>query len=157
MTRVTYGKASSAYHSIRTLKALADSCTKRNLHHAINNDMYVDYLLTGASDLEHAAQLQDEKIATLKTACCDIKKWSSSVSSLVERLPSSFCETSDEMIINSNDYTVKILGIKWSTVPDHFTSTVFLDKEFPNTKGKYYRKSQSSLNHSDGCHQQQFS
>ena len=38
------------------------------------------------------------------------------------------------MIINSNDYTVKTLGIKWSPVPDHFTSTVCLDKDFPKHK-----------------------
>ena len=73
MTRVTYGIASSSYHSIRPLKALADSFTNSNLRLAINNDMYVDDLLTGASDVEHAAQLQDEIIATLKTAGFDIK------------------------------------------------------------------------------------
>ena len=102
MTRVTYWIASSSYHSIRPLKALADSCTNSNLRLAINNDMYVDDLLTGASDVEHAAQLWDEIIATLKTACFDIRKLTSSVSSLDEQLPSSFRKTSDKMIINSN-------------------------------------------------------
>ena len=136
MTRVTYGITSSSYHSIRPLKALADSCTHSNLRPAINNDMYVDDLLTGASDVEHTTQLQDEIIATLKTACFDIRKWTSSVSSLVERLPTSLRETPDEMIINSNDYGVKTLGIKWSPVPDHFTFTVCLDKDFPTTKRK---------------------
>ena len=139
MTRVTYGIASSSYHSIRPLKALADSCTNSNLRLAINNDMYVDDLLTGASDVEHATQLQDEIIATLKTACFDIRKWTSSVSSLVARLPSSFRENSDEMIINSNDYTVKTLGIKWSPVIDHFTFA--WTQIFPTQRGKYYRKS----------------
>ena len=91
-------------------------------------------LPAGASDVEHATQLQEEIISTLKTACFDKRKWTSSVSSLVERLPSSFCETSDE--INSNDYTVKKLGIKWSPVPDHFTFTVCLEKDFPNKKRK---------------------
>ena len=136
MARMAYGIASSSYHSIRPLKALADSCTNSNLRLAINNDMYVDGLLTGASDVEQATQLQDEIIATLKAACFDIRKWTSSVSSLVERLPSAFRETSDEMIINSNDYTVKTLGIKWSPVPDHFTFTVYLDKDFPFKKRK---------------------
>ena len=84
----------------------------------------------------HATQLQHEIIATLKTACFDIRKWPSSVSSIVERLPSSFRESSDEMIININGDTVKILGIKWSPVPDRFTGTVCLDKDFPTTKRK---------------------
>ena len=136
MTRVTYGIASSSYHSIKPLKALEDSCTNSNLHFAINNDIYVDDLLTGASDIEHATQLQHEIIATLKTACFDIRKWPSRVLSIVERLPSSSRESSDEMIIKINDYTVKILGIKWSRVPDQFTCTVCLDKDFPTTKKK---------------------
>ena len=83
MTRVTYGIASSSYHSIRPLTALADSCANSNLRLAINHDMYVDDLITGASDVEHATQLQHENIATMKTACFDILKWTSSVSSLV--------------------------------------------------------------------------
>ena len=74
MTRVTYGITLSSYHSIRPQRVLADSCTNCNLRLAINNDMYVDDLLTGASDVEHAAQLQDEIIATLETACFDIQK-----------------------------------------------------------------------------------
>ncbi|XP_075260576.1 uncharacterized protein LOC142352093 [Convolutriloba macropyga] len=136
MTRVTYGIASSSYQSIRPLKALADSCTNSNLRLVINIDMYVDNLLTGALDVELASQLQDEIIETLKTACFDVRKWISSVSSLVEQLSSCFCETSNDKKINSNDYTFKTLGIKWRPVADHFTFTVCLDKEFPSTKRK---------------------
>ena len=40
------------------------------------------------------------------------------------------------MIINSNDYTVKTFGIKWSPVPDYFTFTVCLDKELSTKKRK---------------------
>ena len=64
------------------------------------------------------------------------QKWTSIVSSIIERLPSSFRKTSDEMIINSDDYTVKTFGLEWSPVPNHFTFTVRLEKEFPNTKRK---------------------
>ena len=60
--RVTYGMASSSYHSIRPLNALANS----NIRLAINNDMYVDDLLTGVSDVKHAAKIQNEIIATHK-------------------------------------------------------------------------------------------
>ena len=137
MTRVTYGIASSSHHSIRTLKALADSCTNSNLRLAINNDMYLGDLLTGASDVEHATQLQDKIISTLKTVFFDIQKWTSTVSSLVERLRSSFRETSEEMIINSNDYAVKTLGIKWSPFPDRFTCTVAWTRIFPLQRGSH--------------------
>ena len=58
MTRVTYEIASSSYHAIRPLKASADSCTNSSFCFAINDDRYEDNLLTGASDVEHAAQLR---------------------------------------------------------------------------------------------------
>ena len=96
----------------------------------------MDDLLTEASEVEHTAQLQDKIFATLKTTCFHIRKWASSVSSRVERLPASFREISDKMIINSNNYADKTLGVKWTPVANHFTFTVCLDKEFPNTKRK---------------------
>ncbi|XP_075259084.1 uncharacterized protein LOC142350945 [Convolutriloba macropyga] len=66
MTRVTYGIASSSHHSIRTLKALADSCTNSNLRLAINNDMYLGDLLTGASDIVSPAQLPGQGFSHYK-------------------------------------------------------------------------------------------
>ena len=124
MTRVISGVASSSHHSIRNLKALADSCTnKQPPRLAIIDNMYMEGLLTGASDVEHATQLQDQIIATLKTACFDIPKWTSSVSPNVERLPASFCETLNEMIINSNYDTVKTFAIIfWSMFQINSTS-----------------------------------
>ena len=139
MTRVTYGRASSPYHSIKSLKALADSCTNSNFRLAIINDMFLDDLIRGASDEEYDTHFQDEIIEKLKTACFNIRKYTSSVLSLVERLPSCFCKTSHEVITNSNIYPLKTLGIKLSPIPEHFFFTVCLVKEFPNTKGKYYR------------------
>ena len=87
IARVTYGIASSSYHSIRPLRQLAEECLDDKIRLAINNDMYVDDLLTGTSSYDEAQQLQDNIISTLAAAGFDIRKWTSSEPSLVERLP----------------------------------------------------------------------
>ena len=134
MTRVTYVIASSAFHFIRPLQVLAEEVTDKNVQLGIKTDMYVDDLLTGAADLESAMYLQDPIIAVLSKAGFEIRKWTSSNPELVERLPANFRETTDEMTIKSDDYSIKTLGVKWNPNPDHFSFIANLDKKTPSTK-----------------------
>ena len=134
MTRVTYGIASSAFHSIRPLQVLAEDVTDKNVQLGITTDMYVDDLLTGAPDLESAMKLQDSIVAVLSKAGLEIRKWTSSNPELVERLPANIRETTDEMTIKSDDYSIKTLGVKWNPNPDHFSFIAKLDEKTPSTK-----------------------
>ena len=134
MTRVTYGIASSGFHSIRPLQVLAEDVTDKNVQLGITTDMYVDDLLTGAPNLESAMKLQDSIIAVLSKAGFEIRKWTSSNPELVERLPANFRETTDEMTIKSDDYSIKTLGVKWNPNPDHFSFIAKLDEKTPSTK-----------------------
>ena len=120
MTRVTYGIASSAFHSIRPLQVLAEDVTDRNVQLA--------------PDLESAMKLQDSIIAVLSKAGFEIRKWTSSNPEVVERLPANFRETNDEMTIKSDDYSIKTLGVKWNPNPDHFSFTAKLGEKTPSTK-----------------------
>ena len=133
MTRVTYGIASSSFHSIRPLQVLAEETTNTKLRLSLT-DMYVDDLLTGCEDSEAAEKLQDAIITLLASAGFDIRKWVSSDSKLVSRLAATFRETEDEKIIESEDYAIKTLGIRWNPNPDQFGFTVKLDKGTPFTK-----------------------
>ena len=134
MTRVTYGIASSAFHSVCPLQVLAEDVTEKNVQLVIITDMYVDDLLTGALDLESAMKLQDSIIAVLSEAGFEIRKWTSSKPELVERLPANFRETTDEMTIKSDDYSIKTLGVKWNPNPDHFSFIAKLDEKTPSRK-----------------------
>ena len=110
MTRVTYGITSSAFHSIRPLQVLAEDVTDKIVQLGITTDMYdmyVDDLLTRAPDLESAMNLQDSIIAVLSKAGFEIRMCTSSNPELVERLPANFPETTDEMTIKSDDYSIK--------------------------------------------------
>ena len=59
MTRVTYGVTSSSFHSIQLLLELARTAPEK-VRRIIENDMYVDDLLTGCSNLEEAKDPQDQ-------------------------------------------------------------------------------------------------
>ncbi|XP_075241573.1 uncharacterized protein LOC142336550 [Convolutriloba macropyga] len=134
MTRVTYGIALSAFQSSSTTRfsgrCYGEKCTARN--HDMYVDIYVDDLLTGAADLESAMNLQDSIIAVLSKA--GIRKWISSNPKLAERLPANFRETTDEMTIKSDDYSIKTLGVKWNPNPDHFSFIAKLGKNTQSTK-----------------------
>ena len=61
MTRVTYGVASSSYHSIRSLLECANADdTPIETSKAIRRDFYVDDILTGASSEQEAKKIADK-------------------------------------------------------------------------------------------------
>ena len=67
MTRVTYGVASSSYHSVRSPVECANfDDTPTELNTALKRDFYVDDILTGADSVETAIKIQVGLIATLK-------------------------------------------------------------------------------------------
>ena len=131
MTRVTYGFASSAFHSIRPLQVLAEESDHDSFRIATLNDMYVDDLLSGSSDTESAIQLQVGFINTLGKAGSENRKRTSNDKKLVEQLPVHYREAADEMTIKSDEYVFKTLGIKWNPVPDHFSFAVNLSEQIP--------------------------
>ena len=66
MTRVTYGVASSSYHSTRALQESGRNYGPNpNTVNGILNDFWVDDLLSGADTLEEACVLQDNLVETL--------------------------------------------------------------------------------------------
>ena len=141
MTRVAYGIALSAFHSVRPLQVLAEDVTDKNVQLSIMTDMYVDDLLTRSPDLGSAINVQDSIIAVLSEAGFEIRKCTSSNPELVEILPAIFRETTDEMTIKSDDYSMKTLGVKWNPNPDHFSFIAKLDEKTHLQNAKYSRKS----------------
>ena len=94
----------------------------------------VDELLSRSSDTESAFQLQDGFINTLATAGFESHTWKSDDTKLVERLPGHYREAADKMIMTSDEYVIKSLGIKRNPVPDHFCLTVNLTEQSPVIK-----------------------
>ena len=86
MTRVTYGVASSSYHSTRALQESGKNHGPNpNKVNVILNDFWVDDLLSGADTLEEACVLQDNLIETPNKNCLPLRKWSSNEPQLAFR------------------------------------------------------------------------
>ena len=101
MTRVTYGIASSAFHSTRSLVEVGNLCNNKEIGHSINFDFYVDDYLSGAETLEDARQKVHDICTQLKQYGVDLQKWASSHSDIIVELPQHLRESSDEKILGS--------------------------------------------------------
>ena len=134
MTSVKYGIYSSCFHSLRPLQVLALETTNTKLPLSITTDMYVDDLLTGYAISKTTEKVQDASNTLLASAGVDIRKCVPSDSRFVSRLAVTFRETEDKKIIESKDYAIKRLGIRWNLNPDQFGISVKLYKGTPFTK-----------------------
>ena len=134
MTRNTYGVTSAVFHAIRPLLQLAETTKDPVASFALKFDIYVDELLTGTSSQTEAKALQDVLVEHLATAGFQLRKWSSSDISLVDRLPESYRETADTKHIEAEEYFIKTLGVVWKPKHDIFTYNVKPSEGSPQTK-----------------------
>ena len=123
MTRVTYGVRSSANHSTRALQETAHVEYDSQTTAVVLRDFAVDDLLTGASSLEDALELQKRITTQLKKAGFILRKWSSSNSEFMHRLPEALQEAPSAYIIEDRNHSFKVLGIKWIPLDDYFCFT----------------------------------
>ena len=145
MTRVTFGNTSSPFLSIATVQRHA-----RNNHDTfptaseeIQENMYVDDLLSGAEDEENAMKLLWECSQLMKKGGFVLTKWASNSSTVIENIPEKDRATS---IVISSDQSedeekmsdlLRALGVAWNTRKDVFsfeTRENFVRLEDPMTK-----------------------
>ena len=119
LTTVTYGTTSAPYLATRCLLQLAldyyDSQPAASK--TIQNDFYVDDLLTGSDSLEEAANLKTTVTSILQTAKLPLRKWCSNSLKLLADIPEEDRET--HYLIDDKT-GIKTLGLYWHPVQDHF-------------------------------------
>lgn len=117
LNTVTYGTAPASFLAIRALKQLAaDEGGNYPIGKIVlNNDFYVDDMLSGADTKEEAKLLQSEVVSLLKKGCFNLRKWTSNDQELLKSLPENLIETGALEI--GKDDTIKTLGIgvRWRT------------------------------------------
>ena len=105
MTRVTYGVASSSYHSTRALQdSVKTNGPNPNTVNVILNEFWVNELLSGAYTLA------DDLIETLNENCLSLLKWSCNEPQLVTRLPKDLQESCKGYEINDKTHQIKTLA-----------------------------------------------
>lgn len=120
---VTFGTSSAPFMAIRTLHHLAD-CEKKNYDEAARitkRDFYVDDLLTGATSIEKAIELQKSIIEMCKKGGFVLRKWCSNQDELLKSIPNTMQATSHNFNFKE-EISTKTLGVRWKPKEDqlHF-------------------------------------
>ncbi|XP_055920468.1 uncharacterized protein LOC129952067 [Eupeodes corollae] len=131
---VTYGTASAPFSAVRVLKQLAlDSATTYPVaSKTLQNDFYVDDVVTGTDNIDDIFALQSELVALLGSAGFNLRKWTTNCQPLLLRLPEDQRELSPVDFENST--SVKILGLQWCPSRDCFSYKVKLSDSTACTK-----------------------
>lgn len=119
LNTVTYGTSSAPFMAIRTLFLLADCETHdfANAAHITKRDFYVDDLLTGATDILKAAQIQDDMLNLCNRGGFSLRKWCSNREELLNRIPDDLRATSSDFSFQ-DDHSTKTLGVRWKPKED---------------------------------------
>ncbi|XP_045501378.1 uncharacterized protein LOC123698678 [Colias croceus] len=121
LNTVTYGTASAPFLSMRCLKQLALDCNDELVARTINEDFFVDDLITGSNDLESLMELCNKISKLLKQGCFPLHKWTFN------------CDVSPEMYKDLNidvNHSSKTLGLGWCTKRDEFYFTTKFTKNY---------------------------
>jgi hypothetical protein len=79
LNTVTYGTSSAPFLAIRSLNQVALDHFQNDpvISNIINNDFYVDDLLTGAETIDSVVQIRNKLTAVLATVGFNLRKWTS--------------------------------------------------------------------------------
>ncbi|XP_071055024.1 uncharacterized protein [Onthophagus taurus] len=128
LTTVTYGLSCAPYMAIRCIRQLyiekADSQPRGA--DALQNDTYVDDILSGANDLNQVQELIFELNNVLTSGCFKARKWISNLPEALCSLHSDLLATSDTLNIESTD-TPRALGLLWNNKTDEFVFRLNID------------------------------
>ncbi|XP_063923045.1 uncharacterized protein LOC135137352 [Zophobas morio] len=119
---VTYGLSSAPYLAIRTLLQLANDAGALFPSAAtiLQENTYVDDIVTGASSLEAARELKSQLICLLKQGCFELRKWASNEPALLDDLPESHLANQSRSFETDQETSLKILGLQWTPSSDCF-------------------------------------
>lgn len=118
LNTVTYGTACAPYLAIRCLRQLA-ATYKEELPHAakaIEEDCYMDDMLSGAKDIQEARKLQSQLTKLLKQGQFQLRKWRSNHAKILEELSED--SKTDELLVIDKEGAMKTLSIFWDATTD---------------------------------------
>lgn len=126
---VTFGTASAPYLAIRTLMQVAED--EHNNYpvgsEVVKNCFYVDDLMTGSYNVEHALEIYEQVNKILNSAGFELQKWSSNSEEFLDKIH----ENKDEIqtFEIKLDKVIKILGLSWDREDDKFKFKVELPEK----------------------------
>ncbi|CAG9135185.1 unnamed protein product [Plutella xylostella] len=121
MCTVSYGQKSAAWLALRTLRQLASDDQHKFPEAAeiLQNEFFVDDLVSGHNSLEQALKLQQDLINLLKGGGMNLRKWTSNHPALLENL-SDNQKSTKQMFDFKTEESTKTLGLGWNSSADTF-------------------------------------
>lgn len=118
LNTVTYGTASASFLAIRALMQLAHECQSSmpNIARIIQNDFYVDDLLTGANTIEDLSLICTQIFEVLKGGRFILRKWISNDPGVLETV--TYSQDSDLVRQLATHESNKTLGLFWAHQDD---------------------------------------
>lgn len=121
LNTLTYGTAAASFLSTRCLKELAILHKQQHVAAtlAIERDVYVDDLMTGANSKAELIELKSTISAILRSANFNMRKWTSND----EEIRQVICDKVNgwsSLKIAEHPEATKLLGLEWSPQTDHF-------------------------------------
>lgn len=136
LTTVTYGTKSAPFLAMMTLKQLAmdegPKYTQSPVKTVLEEDFYMDDLVSGAFDLDSAKKLQEDLIRIMKSGGFNLRKWTSNKPELLRNVNESYDHTFNFKHTESN----KTLGLRWDPINDEFKFQFDM-----NTSSKFTKRS----------------
>lgn len=123
LTTVTYGTKPAPFLATRTLKQLAVDERERYplAAQAVDEDIYMDDVISGADDIETAVELQKQFNAMMASGGFKLRKWASNSSAALDGIPrENLALPISEEVSWDQDQAVKTLGLTWLPKTDCF-------------------------------------
>lgn len=133
---VTYGTSCAPHQALRTLQHLAtiESHKFPIAASVIQQDTFVDDILTGANSEKDALECQQQLISLCAQGQFLLRKWASNSPAILQAMSPNDCSISAEIMFDDEIETgLKILGMQWSPKQDNFSYT-FQSPKITTTK-----------------------
>lgn len=119
LTTVTYGTACAPFLAKRALIEIGKECSERNpkIQAIIENDFYMDDLMTGADSVQECIGIHHDISQQLDKFGFKLRKWMSNENDILEAIPN---VGENEVIRIEEGETMKTLGVQWDPHTDNF-------------------------------------
>ncbi|XP_070139999.1 uncharacterized protein [Drosophila kikkawai] len=121
LTTLTFGTASAPFMVIRVIQQLAkdEQGSFPKAEEVLRDEIYVDDILSGGPTIEDAEDKRAHVSGAIKSACMELRKWSSNEESLLQSIPPEHQCSRTPLNWDAAD-PIKALGMYWLPNKDCF-------------------------------------
>ncbi|XP_063365335.1 uncharacterized protein LOC134653901 [Cydia amplana] len=128
LNTVTYGQTSAPYLSQRCIRQLALECGDDVIARVINQDIFVDDLITGDDDFQNLLDICQKTYDVLQSGCFPLRKWTFNCDVTQDKSKKHFVGEHTQN---------KTLGVGWDNTRDELYYTTKID---PSPNSSYLNK-----------------